>query len=261
MYDRFNLLARTYLDHQHLRVACEHRVIKIVKKLIGKEREATYSSLVDEYKMLLEEKKMEKDPIIEILLEYRDMIHREEVKVLKSSQELMRDEKLWVWCKSVKGLGSVALMTFLGFIDPYKANSAGNVWAYLGFTPTSRLKSGEKGGFNPEAKGRFWLLSRNVIMARDPYYTALYKAKKEYYLNRPDLVEEKDKKGWKGHIDNMAKRWLTKLLISHAWEIIRKSEGLLVNPHHSYIPPKPENLIQFKLDFENIIRKLLKGER
>jgi len=115
MYDRFNLLARTYLDHQHLRVACEHRIIKIIKKLSGKDEELGYESAASIYGKMLEEKKMKEDPIVKILLEYREMIHREEMKVLKSSREIMGEEKLWTWCKNVKGLGPVALMTFLGF--------------------------------------------------------------------------------------------------------------------------------------------------
>jgi len=99
-------------------------------------------------------------------------------------------------------------------------------------------------------------------MARDPYYTSLYKAKKEYYLNRPDLVEQKDsKKGWKGWIDNMAKRWLIKLLISHAWEIIRRSEGLPVNPHHGYIEPKPEGFNPNDPKFCRILENLKNGIR
>jgi hypothetical protein len=99
-------------------------------------------------------------------------------------------------------------------------------------------------------------------MAKDPYYTALYRAKKEYYTGRPDLVALKDtKKGWKGWVDNMSKRWMVKILTSHAWEIMRRSEGLPVNPHHGYIPPKPIDTEEQREVLERVVPNLLRGIR
>ena len=46
----------------------------------------------------------------------------------------------------------------------------------------------------------------------------------------------------KAHVDNMARRWLAGLLVSHATEILRESLGLdtsTFKAHRSYIPPKP----------------------
>jgi hypothetical protein len=122
MYERFNMLARTYLDHQHLRVACEHRMMKIFKKLLGKEdsegspdKTGNYEGLLKEYKRLVSEKKAEADQVVEVLEKYRDGIHKEEKDILKSAVKMMKDEKLYEFCKRVRGLGPVALMTFLGF--------------------------------------------------------------------------------------------------------------------------------------------------
>jgi hypothetical protein len=44
----------------------------------------------------------------------------------------------------------------------------------------------------------------------------------------------------KKHIDSMAKRWLTKLILSHALQIMREAEGLdtkNLKSHRGYIPP------------------------
>lgn len=201
-------LARTYLDVQHLRVAIDLRMQKAQQ----------VTSETDELERLISQfKGMEKG-------------------ILKQIVEKNKNSELYAWCKATKGLGDVAFTTFLGFIDPQYATTVGKIYAWLGLVPKAQLANkGQK--FNHEIKGRIWLLARNVIMAKDPYYYPLYKQKKEYLTTRPDL--DKTAKGYKGHIDNLAKRWLMKILISHAWEILRKAEGLTINPHQGYIGPKP----------------------
>jgi len=120
-------------------------------------------------------------------------------------------------------------------------------------------------------------------MARDDYYVPLYRKKKAYYMEterkvflngkwvtwppfkeiienptkcplykdclkrltgKAERLGRKPKKPpCKLHCDQMAKRYLMGLLVSHATELMRQAEGLDVSNfkrHHGYIPPKPK---------------------
>jgi len=231
-------------------------------------------------------KEDEKTPkiVYEIIKDYHHALKSEEKELLTRISEQLKKHPLWEWCQKVKGMGAVACLTFLGFINPYKADTAGKAKAYLGIIPTAGLRSGKKANFNPEAKGRIWLITRNVIMQKDDYYYPLYLKKKEYYLNTERKVLDHDKGEWitfppfkeilkdpskcpkysqcikelkrkaerlgrepkkppcRLHLDQMAKRWLMGILVSHATELMREALGLDTTnfkAHHDYIPPKP----------------------
>lgn len=272
-YRLLQMLARMYLDLQQLRIAVEHRMRRIRMEAwlikyceingfeVLKEKEKL--KIMNEQKQKGEQQKYWKN--VEKTLKEKELLDtvnkmvddsdamitmtahhtrlkKEEKALLKESGGVFKKHQLWQYCLTVKGLGPVACMTFLGYINPYVADTVGKFWAYIGLIPGARLEAGKKAHYSPELKGRFWVVAcRNPIMAKDPYYTELYHAKKLYLTNREDLVAQKDKKGWKGHVDSMAKRWMEKLVIGHAWEIIRKTERLSINPHHSYIPLKPKD--------------------
>jgi len=218
-----------------------------------------------------------------IMVDYHQALLSEEKELLSRITEQVKSHPLWEWCQRVKGLGPVACLTFLGFINPYKADTAGKVKAYLGLVPGKSMKSGQQLRMNPEAKGRMWLITRNVIMQNDDYYYPLYAQKKRYYMENerkvfldgewvtwppfkliiedptrcPRYVEcvkklkgkaerlkrQAKKPPCKGHLDNMAKRWLAGILASNACELIREALGLdtkAFKGHRSYIKPKPE---------------------
>ncbi|MGC8578150.1 MAG: hypothetical protein ACP5KW_09415 [Thermoproteota archaeon] len=233
-------VARAYLDLQQLRISAEHRI-----------------------------RKAEDEEIKKMLIEHHQRLKAEEKLLLKEIEKRIKQEFLWQWCLNVKGLGVVGALTFLGFINPERCDTAGKARAYLGLIPGVELKSGKKISFNPEAKGRIWLITRNIIMAKDPYYYELYTRKKEYYLNNErkvfyngewitfppfkEILEDPTKcpfymecvKKYKAkaerlgreakpvscraHLDNMAKRWLASLLVAHATELMRRSLGLPVD--------------------------------
>ena len=146
--------------------------------------------------------------------------------------------------------------------------------AYMGLIPNASLQAGKTAKFNPGARGRMYVVTTNVIRAQDEYYAGLYYQKKGYYegimgdyLEHPEkcpryvdcmkklqgaavkrAARDKTKPvnvkkpSCKGHIDNMAKRWLSGLLVSHATEIICREEGLdtsAFKAHRGYIPVSP----------------------
>lgn len=266
------MFARSYLDVQQLRVSVEHRMMKMHERayveayasMHGVDQEEVNKKLKDagktERKKLLERieqeldaagllkkinEAVEKDEIYRELASHHDRLHDEEKFLLKQSQALFKDHPIWVWCERVRGLGPVAAMTFLGYIDPYRINTAGKLWAFIGEKPGQRMISGTRGKYNPELKGRFWMIGRNIIMAQDDYYAAMYDIEKKFYHNRPDMkAQEGILKGWKGKTHAMAMKWMRKMVESHALEIMRRSEELEFFPHRFYIPPKPADPIE-----------------
>jgi len=263
-------LCRAYLDLQQLRMAVQSRVRRL-RARPGEEEAAA------------------------ILEPYVDELSRFERSWLRDAVERMKDHPLLQWCRKVRGMGDVAALVLRGFVNP-ECNTAGSVWAYFGLVPGQRLRAGQRGGYNPEAKGRGWFIAKNVIMARNPgpkgtpggdcYYKPLYDAKRRYYLEQPrterrvvagrvewvkwppfqEIIDDPSKcpdyepckerlrkkaarlgrpvkrPSCRAHCDNLARRWLLKLLLSNALEIIREAEGLdvsAIRSHRSYIRPKP----------------------
>lgn len=241
-YEKTAMMGRNFIGLQHMRMAAGARVRRFREEDQSKE-------------------------LIKLQLDYIKVLTKDEKLLLKQMVELYKDSELWQWCLGTKGLGPMACATFLSYINPYIADTAGKAKAYVGMIPGAALQAGKKAKMNPTAKGRFYVITTNVIRAQDPIYTALYHTKKDYYLERmgtylddptqcPDYAEcikklvkraEKDKRAakkpsCKAHIDNRAKRWLGGILISHATELMRKEEGLDVSAfkaHRGYIPIPP----------------------
>ena len=119
-----------------------------------------------------------------------------------------------------------------------------------------------------------WLLQRNVLLHQDIYYAAIYRTVKYYYTYRADMWDRakmkkastddipEDKaartaildihgadywvptqRGWRGYVDNMARKFVLKMLVSHGVQIIRESYGQEFPKHHNYVPPKPADKV------------------
>lgn len=111
--------------------------------------------------------------------------------------------------------------------------------------------------YNPKLKSLCWRYSKQFVMQGD-FYRAEYEKNRAEYETREDLATEaKGKKGKESkygaskgtaHIDNMSKRKMVKLFLSHLWAVWRELEGLSVSKpyiiaiggHSKYIaPPGP----------------------
>jgi hypothetical protein len=215
--------------------------------------------------------------IHEILSYYHGLVYDDEKGFLEKVKPMLERQPLWNWCSQVKGLGYVATLTFHSFIRTHvhdngrrvEIDTSGKARKYFGLVPGAELKAGMRGGFNPQAKGRLLgVIVPGIIMAGDPYYRALYDAKKWFYANvslyasalkDPKLcpnyepcfkkyVARAKREGrkpkdptCKGHVDNLAKRWLGGILVSHAAMLIREGKGLDISNfkrHRAYIRPK-----------------------
>lgn len=276
LWKSINYIGRTYIQLQKARIGTESRMRKMIEAELIQEGlmekvvrvDQFTKKEVDSYRLIKPDVDEEQDPeayklelskiddsvkaiteeVVErvgykVLADHAKRQRKEEDLMLKQAKEIFQGSELWTWCERTKGLGEVAALTLLSYINPEIAVTAGKVWKYTGWTPGSKLKAGEQGGFAPGAKGRLYVVANNVFIQTDPYYRKIYDLKKEYYENRPDIIAEKEtnKKSWKKHLHLRAFRFMLKILVSHALEIIRQEEGLeFPRPHRWYIPIKPE---------------------
>jgi hypothetical protein len=247
-WKEINLLAKAYLELQRSRVGFDLRTQKLEESQLvmeglylkidttqkdeetGKKvRRTTYKPIdsSDETKKKIKEflkHLRETNHIYQILIAHKDRMHKQEKDMIADAADIFEKSALWEWCLRVKGLGPVAALTFMGYMNPAYTPTLGNFWSKAGLTPGSKLKRGEQGHSNPQIRGRIWMVSNNTIMAKDPYYSKIYALKKEYLSNRPDLLEQKEGpnkiRGWKGKMHKQAFRVLMKMLTSHAYEIL-----------------------------------------
>lgn len=259
-WNLMNLIGKSYLDVLQIKVGCGHRIDKLEYQTlehlglteVTKTNEQgdmrawkVKEGYEEQAKKVIEELKQTYG--YKIMTNHKKNLEKQQKDFIKDAMELLGGTPIWDWCERVKGLGPVAAMTFLAYINPEKCLSAGNFFSYVGLVPEARLKKGERGHFNPEIKGRLTFCCGNTIRALDPYYYELYKAKKEYYQHRPDtgMMLEQKMKGVPARVNARAMMWLTKLIVSHAIEIIRRSHDMKEMPKHRYyLPPKPSDTIE-----------------
>jgi hypothetical protein len=252
MEQSLRLLTDAYINVQKTRVALEAKKRKRIENLQVQAGFATMEKKVDKFGHNIHLVKItepikaealantikETDSGIKTINETIAGLKEREKQIAKESTEIVCDTPLYKWCENVRGLGDVSALMYLGYIDP-KTSTAGHILSYAGLIPNKGQKEGQDHKFNRVCKSRFILAAKGVIMAKDPFYTALYHSEKEYYAK--NYVAKEGQKGVKGHINNRAIRIVARMLTSHAWEMIRRSHGFDVPKHHNHLPPKPFN--------------------
>lgn len=259
LYYAMPMFGRNYVDQQRVRIAAEHRMRRM--KELGFE---------------------EDDELYLDQLGQQESARDAEKTTLKTAYNRLNGHPLYDYCEIVKGYGPVACLTYMSFIDPFKANTSGKSKAYFGVIPDAKRISGEKASYNLEAKGRTYVLLSSIMMQKEPTYYDLYLQKKAMLTEKTRIApnhkgeqvdwppfskiledptvcpryplcakklagtakrqKRKPKKpSCKGHLDNMAKRYVWGIMISHASELMREALGLDVSAykaHRGYLSPK-----------------------
>lgn len=183
-------------------------------------------------------------------------LHKIELTILGDGEEVFGTTKLWEWCSRTRGLGPVAALTFLSNIDVFTSPTVGHCWSNFGLIPGKTLKRGESTNFNPHVRARILgVICNNIIRSGDEYYVGVYHIKKEYHRARPDLIakQEFEPKSWDMHMHRMTYRVLAKLLVSHAYQLIKADLGVGTEEilHRNPIPPKPHDKIEQERILDN----------
>jgi len=91
----WSYLSRAYLDLQQLRIACQARLRKMREQGVPEE----VCTLMEDYYLTLKE---------------------EEKTLLARITERLKGHPLYEWASIVKGMGPVAALVYLGFLDAHK---------------------------------------------------------------------------------------------------------------------------------------------
>lgn len=258
LYLAMPMFGRNYVDQQRVRIAAEHRMRRMHE--LGFE---------------------ETDELYQDQLAQKTSALTAEQNTLKTAFNRLHGHPLYEYCDIIRGYGPVACLTFMSFIDPFKASTGGKAKAYFGVVPNARRVAGEKAHYNLEAKGRSYVILNNIMMQKDPTYYNLYLQKKAMLTDNSreapnhegvkvhwppfsKILEDpvvcprypacakkmegaakrqkrKPKKpSCKAHLDNLAKRYVWGIMISHAAQLMREALGLDVSSyksHRGYLPP------------------------
>lgn len=166
----------------------------------------------------------------------------------KKLEEAVAQHPVWTdWASHVKGLGKLTtglLMAAIGDIS--RVSTASGLWKSFGLDVT---EEGKARRMEPGKKGRVGFPFARVVLGRvrlqimrtgiDGFYYELYRQYRHYYETNRDWP--------KGRCFGAALRAMEKILLSHFWEVWRKSKGLSApepyivaqNPlFHKKIPPE-----------------------
>ena len=180
-----------------------------------------------------------------------------EESVKPALKEYAKSHVVGDWALSQYGIGEVLSAGLLAHIDIARVQTAGQIWSYAGLNPNQKWSKGEKRPWNADLKLLCYKIGDSFVKfhKRDAcFYGHLYAKEKErrIALNESGAYEELAKTTLKekniqekvtkamyesgklpaGRIDNQARRYATKIFLSHWFEVAYFA-------HNGELPPKP----------------------
>ncbi len=162
------------------------------------------------------------------------------------------------WAKSICGIGPVISAGLLAHIDIQKAPTAGHIWRFAGQDPTVTWEKGKKRPWNASLKRLCWIIGESFVKVssnKNDFYGKIYLTRKAYEEARNEaggcatqaaeklakFKIDKSTDAYKayaagrlppGHIHARAKRYATKLFLSHYQAVAYRS-------HYGVEAPRP----------------------
>lgn len=161
------------------------------------------------------------------------------------------------WSRSVVGIGPVIAAGLEAHIDITRAPTVGHIWRFAGLDPTVRWGKGERRPWNADLKVLCWKAGDSFVKVSgrpDAYYGQVYRERKAYEVARDEagghadaaaatlaaknITDPKTRKIYEsghlppGRLDLRARRYATKLFLSHWHEVAYEA-------HHGAAPPLP----------------------
>src|SRR5579885_2234287 len=145
------------------------------------------------------------------------------------------------WALSILGIGPVLAAGLLAHIDITKTPTAGALWRYAGYDPTSKWEKGCKRPWNARLKVLCWKIGQSFVKTANrpaSFYGPIYKQRKvweternaekayaaqaERILSEKKIGKETEAYGWyaqgmlpPAHIQARAERYAVKMFLSH----------------------------------------------
>ncbi len=178
------------------------------------------------------------DSVLEPLRKAFAATEREEVKQI---EKLVKQHPAYGVLSGIVGLGPVLIGRLIAIVqDVGRFDTVSKLWKYVGMDvrdgKAPKRKRGEKSTWSPAGRRLCYNIGDSFIKSRSPY-REFYDLKKALYRKRhPEKIDSgrKSKDGkviydyTDGHVHAMARRYMVKLFLSHAWELWRQVEGLPV---------------------------------
>jgi hypothetical protein len=148
------------------------------------------------------------------------------------------------WAKSICGIGPVISAGLAAHIDPTRSRTAGGIWRFAGLDPTVVWKPKTKRPWNASLKTLCWKIGDSFIKVSNndaDFYGKLYRQRKQTEIENNEAGKYADQAKSKlehfnirnaeirayyeagklppGHVHARARRWVTKLFLSHYHEV------------------------------------------
>ena len=228
-----------------------------VERLSRDLREATLTMsddearfLVDAYYIIQEDRKRSANQVRSmgeephrVLAWFYDQNRMLETQLKAALDRYSSSRPIGVWMKSLYGIGPCIAAGVMAHIDIKKAVTAGDIYRFAGYDPTSKWEKGQKRPHNADLKRLCWNIGqcfKRFSKKDECFYGALYVRRKDYEVRRNDrggnkaraaeLLPKfrpttdayghlKEGKLPPAHLDAMARRWAVKIFLSHVQEI------------------------------------------
>ena len=159
----------------------------------------------------------------------RDMLEAERKLHQKRICELTRLLPVWAWAEQIRGLGALGLGQLIAEIGDlsnyphwYHVNKRMGV-AVIGEDRQRRIKGDAalEHGYSPSRRAILWNVGESLIKQNQngPYRT--------YYIAEKERQREKMPDASDAHINNRAKRHMTKRLLKDLWQAWREATTIL----------------------------------
>lgn len=189
-----------------------------------------------------------------LLIHQYETLFDSEKKLFKDLFKAIQGKPIWEgFLKDQKGVGPAMAGVIIATIDIYKATYASSIWKYAGLDVAwdgkgrskrdehlikveytgkdGKLKKRSSITYNPFLKSKLVAVLAPCFLRAKGHYADIYNDYKNRLYNRSDI--DKEKKGWKGHIHNMALRYMVKMFLIDLYNEWRAQEGLPVaKPYH-----------------------------
>lgn len=158
-----------------------------------------------------------------------------------------KNHPMCIWPRSITGIGPVICAGLIAYLDVTKSSSAGGFWSYAGLNPAAKWEKGQKRPWNANLKTLCWKTGESFVKVKSresDVYGKIYDARKAYeeaknergdYADQAALalvqrkIQEKAaverlKSGMllQAHIHERAKRYATKIFLSHLYEVMHR---------------------------------------
>lgn len=223
-------------------------------KQILKDIRSSYKKITDGVKNFPKHKNFVGDEIISSFTElclvgqYIDL-ETDEYRHFKRMEHVLEDVPIYAeYLKHIRGIGPAMAGVIVSEIDISKARYPSSLWKYCGIDTAEdgkgrsrrsehlvKVKYRNKDGvesernsitFNPFLKTKLiGVLANSFIKLANPIYAPIYRDYKHRLENHPAHADKT-----KAHRNNMAKRYMIKIFLTHLYNKWRILEGLEVAP-------------------------------